>query len=207
MEKIDLGKLYKSYYTARTVPELVELEPAHYLALSGKGDPSDSSFSTCIQALYATAYTLKFMHKAVGKDFTVPKLEGLWWFDENKFGHYGPAEAPQKVPRKEWEYTLLIRLPEFVTIAHVQDAVKTVMRKKGIEIAQDIFLKRLEEGKCIQILHLGPYTTEPASLQKIQDFARKHQLSRHGLHHEIYLSDFRNTPQEKLKTILREPVK
>jgi hypothetical protein len=102
MDKLDLTKKYKSYYTAKTKPELVEIEKARFLSITGKGDPSEKAFAGKIQALYATAYTIKFMLKEKGKDFTVAKLEGLWWFDHKKYGGFSMDEAPKKIPRSEW---------------------------------------------------------------------------------------------------------
>ncbi len=114
MAKLDFTKEYRPYYTAKTQPELVDIEPAQYISIAGKGDPSAQLFADNIAALYATAYTIKFACKAKGNDFTVAKLEGLWWFDEQQFAGETIATAPKEVPRSEWEYRLLIRIPAFV---------------------------------------------------------------------------------------------
>src|SRR5690606_18282005 len=129
MEKLDLTKTYKSYFTAKQRPELVVIEPAHFVSISGKGDPSDKPFLKRIEALYSTAYTIKFMHKNSGKDFTVSKLEALWWFNETKFDAKSIVAAPTAVPRSEWEYRLLIRMPDFVGAPDVKKAVETVIKK------------------------------------------------------------------------------
>lgn len=207
MEKIDLAKLHKAYYTAKPQPELVTIEAADFLSINGKGDPSSAEYAETIQALYATAYTLKFMYKAENKDFTVAKLEGLWWFDTAKYGHVSMDDAPLKIPRSEWEYRMLIRMPDFVSAEAISEAQQQVITKKGIDLARAIELYPMNEGLCIQMLHLGPFNAEPESLQLIKEFSEVNGLLKNGLHHEIYLSDFRKTPQEKLKTILREPVK
>lgn len=115
MEKLDLTKKYKNYFRASKKPELLEIEPASFLSIKGKGDPSGDDFAHAVQALYATAYTVKFIFKSMDKDFTVSKLEGLWWFDENKYGGFSMSETPRKIPRSEWEYRLLIMMPDFVT--------------------------------------------------------------------------------------------
>lgn len=207
MEKIDLAKLHKAYYTAKPQPELVTIEAADFLSITGKGDPSSAEYAETIQALYATAYAVKFMYKADNKDFTVAKLEGLWWFDNAQYGNVSMEDAPLKIPRSEWEYRMLIRMPDFVTEGAISDAKQQVINKKGIALANTVELFAMNEGLCIQMLHVGPFNTEPESLQQIKEFSVANRLLKNGLHHEIYLSDFRKTAPEKLKTILREPVK
>jgi hypothetical protein len=207
MEKIDLTRKYKSYYTAQPTPAFVQIEKAEFLSVAGKGDPAAAAFAELIQALYATAYTIKFYCKAQSKDFVVAKLEGLWWFDEQAYSGFTMDEAPVKIPRSDWEYRLLIRMPDFVNQAMVNTAIEKVVAEKGIAMAQKIDLFEMTEGKCVQMLHKGPFDKEPESLKQMAAFMEKHQLQKNGLHHEIYLSDFRKTAQDKLKTILREPVK
>ncbi|WP_300603120.1 GyrI-like domain-containing protein [Niabella sp.] len=207
MEKLDLTKQYPHYYTAKPEPALVTIEVAQFLSITGKGDPSGETFKKHIEALYSTAYTLKFACKARNRDFVVSKLEGLWWFDESRFHIQSAAEASQLVPRSEWEYRLLIRLPDFVTKQDVQESQAAVLVKKQLIDVQFLELFHMEEGRCVQLLHKGPFATEPESLEKISSFMNEQHLTRNGVHHEIYLSDFRTTAPEKLKTILREPVK
>src|SRR5689334_16163609 len=131
MEKLDLTKKYKAYFTAKTKPELIEIGPATFISICGKGDPSGEEFLKRIEALYPVAYTLKFAFKAKGKDFVVSKLEGLWWFDEKKYPNKNITNSSTDVPRSEWEYRLLIRLPEFVTKNDFDKAVQTALEKKG----------------------------------------------------------------------------
>ncbi|MBO9591907.1 MAG: GyrI-like domain-containing protein [Niabella sp.] len=207
MEKLDLTKQYRHYFTAKPEPALVTIEAAQFLSVTGKGDPSGESFKKHIETLYSTAYTLKFACKARNKDFVVSKLEGLWWFDENRFSIQTAAEASVKVPRSEWEYRLLIRLPGFISKKDVQESQEAVLLKKQLIEVQFLELFSMEEGLCVQLLHQGPFDTEPESLEKISAFMQAKNLTRNGVHHEIYLSDFRTTAPEKLKTILREPVK
>ena len=207
MDKLDLTKKYKTYYTAKTKPELVQIEGAQFISICGKGDPNDKPFSDNIEALYSTAYTLKFIYKAIEKDFVVSKLKGLWWFDEAKYTGKDMVTTTVAVPRSEWEYRLLIRLPDFVTKQELEKAKETVLSKKGIQLAKHIEFHEMTEGKCVQMLHLGPFSTEPATLKQIQNFCETNALTKNGFHHEIYLSDFRKTESDKLKTILREPVK
>jgi hypothetical protein len=206
MEKIDLTKKYKPYFTAKTKPEVVQIEKATFLSICGKGDPSAPPFTEKIEALYPVAYTLKFASKDKGKDFTVSKLEGLWWYDEQKYPGKSVSTAVD-VPRSEWEYRLLIRLPDFITKKDVDKAIETVIVKKNLELARQIEFYEMNEGKAVQMLHVGPFSTEPETLMIMSTFMEENQFTRNGLHHEIYLSDFRKTEPGKLKTILREPVK
>lgn len=206
MEKSDLTKLYKSYYSATETPNIVTFEKIQYLSILGKGDPSLKGFSDAIEALYATAYAIKFIYKALKNDFVVPKLEGLWWYDEELHKGITIDEAPKKVKRSEWEYRLMIRMPDFVTAEVIEQMVANTAAKKLLPKVNDIHLFFLEEGKCVQALHVGPFDKEPETLNRINDFIQSNNFSRNGLHHEIYLSDFRKTSPDKLKTILREPV-
>ncbi len=207
MEKLDLSKHFKSYYTAKGKPELVYIEKAQYLAIQGKGDPSGEAFMQKIQALYPVAYALKFAFKAQGKDFVVAKLEGLWWYDEKRFTNATIDNAPKTIPRSEWEYRLLIRIPDFIGKKDVESAVAGCYSAKGVAAIREVSFFEMQEGKVAQMLHTGPFDTEPETLEKLNVFMNENNLSRNGLHHEIYLSDFRKTTPDKLKTILREPVK
>jgi hypothetical protein len=206
MNKIDLIKEYRNYFTAKAKPELVTIEEAHFIAIKGKGDPNAPAFAQNIEALYSIAYTIKFMYKAQNSDFTVSKLEAQWWYDENKFPGKN-IETATEVPRSEWEYQLLIRMPAFVTANDLDMAKETVRKKKDIQLADQVEFFTMAEGQSVQMLHIGPFSTEPVTLKQIAAFCEQNKLAKNGLHHEIYLSDFRRTSPEKLKTILREPVK
>ena len=206
MEKIDLTKEYKAYYSAKDTPEVVTIEKAWFLSIIGKGDPSGEMFAKKLSALYATSYTLKFAYKAMGKDFVVAKLEGLWSFEESKFGMYSMSEAPLKIPRSEWDYRMMIRLPDYVSGDQVRQAIDTVIQKKTSPYTKDIELHVMNEGRSVQMLHVGPFDLESVTLEKMRLFMDDKGLKRNGLHHEIYLSDFKRTMPEKLRTILREPI-
>jgi len=207
MDKLDFSKQYPDYYSAKTTPSLLEIGATHYLSISGKGDPSGPEFKAHIEALYPVAYTLKFMGKAIQKDFIVPKLEGLWWFDENKFRHISGADAPTNIPRAEWSYRLLIRLPEWVKQKDLETAKQeAALKKPELDISTIDFFE-MQEGLSLQILHKGAFDQEPESLLLMHHFMEEQHLERNGYHHEIYLSDFRKTAADKLKTILRQPVK
>ncbi len=189
--KLDLAKEYKTYYTAKTSPEVVEFGKISFLTIEGKGEPGGKEFTSKVEALYPLAYGVKNICKKQGKDFTVPKLEGLWWVESDR--------PPLEVPREEWYWKLLIRMPDFVTSEMVEKTKKEVFKKKRIEL--------IKEGKCVQILHIGPYSAEPESLAKIKKLMEEQKFIENGLHHEIYLSDPRRVPEEKMKTTLRQPVK
>lgn len=207
METLDLTKAYKAYFTAKAKPELIDIEPAQFISITGVGDPSQKAFSEKIQALYSTAYTLKFTFKALQKDFKVSKLEGQWWFDENKYQAPSMTDTALSVPRDVWEYRLLIRMPDFITEDDVRKATHSVVSKKEILLAKEVEFFKMREGKCVQMLHVGPFSKEVETLKQMEIFMNENNLGKNGLHHEIYLSDFRKTSEDKLKTILREPVK
>ncbi len=197
--KLDLTKEYKTYYTAKASPQIVEFGEAKFLSIEGKGEPAGKEFTSKVEVLYPLAYGIKMPMKKEGKDFTVAKLEGLWWVESDK-----PA---LEVPREEWQWKLLIRMPDFVTSGVVERAKEEVFKKKGIELIKGIKFEKIKEGKCVQILHIGPYSAEPESLAKMRKLMEEKNLIENGLHHEIYLSDPRRVPEEKMKTILRRPVK
>jgi hypothetical protein len=207
MEKLDLSKSDKRYYSAKPLPELLNIGPAHYIAMTGKGDPSGATFKSHIETLYPVAYAIKFASKASGKDFVVAKLEGLWWYDETVYKNIRSSETPVNVPRSEWQYRLMIRMPGWIDAATVEQAKQLVKYKKPELDVSYIEFFTLEEGLCVQCLHAGAYDREPETLKLMHDFMSDHGLDRNGLHHEIYLSDFRKTSPEKLRTILRQPIK
>jgi hypothetical protein len=207
MSKLDLTKLYKTYYSSKAKPEIVIIEKTQYISITGKGDPNGKDFATKIETLYPVAYAIKFMCKAKDQDFVVAKLEGLWSFDMAKYSHLTMEEAPSKIPRSEWNYRLIIRMPDFVTQDQIQTAIQKTVEKKKSDKFKAVEYFTLNGGKTVQMLHVGPFSTEPESLKIIGEFISQNKLIHNGEHHEIYLSDFRKTPPEKLKTILREPVK
>lgn len=198
MEKLDLTKRYKEYYSAGTKAERVNFGNIPYLTIVGKGEPAGREFSQKAGAVYPVAYAVKKICKDTVQDFGVPKLEALWWVNDGR-----PA---LEVPRDEWQWKLLLRMPDFVTEEMVEKAVKEVVKKKT-QTASDVKFEIIEEGDIVSIMHIGSYRTEPESILKMEDFIKSHGLVKNGLHHEIYLSDPNKTAPEKLKTILRQPVK
>lgn len=204
--KTDLGKSRKDYYQAGTKPGLITIDKTRYLSITGAGDPDNHPFSQRIECLYAIAYAVKFINKQRGNDFVVPKLEGLWWFDQSRFSNVAMQDAPHEVPREHWRYRLLIQMPEFVPLGDLPEAIENVKAKKRLRQAEDVLWHELAEGLCVQIIHIGPFSEEGRTLDHLATFMAANDLGRNGLHHEIYLSDFRRVPQDRLRTIIREPV-
>lgn len=205
MEKTDLTKTHKALYTATATPTILFVPPGHYLSIEGQGDPDGELFATCTQTLYTAAYSIKQHYKKMELDFVVCKLEGLWWVDnvEDLKDH---TEA-LLIPRDQWRWQLLIRMPDFIKKPDVIQILKKTYLKKPLPYFNQVYLQTLAEGQSIQILHTGPYASEPVTLKILHDFMQEKGLTWNGRHHEIYLSDPRKTAPEKLKTILRQPVK
>ncbi len=197
LPKIDLAKLYKADYVAPKKPVLLKLKPARYLAIAGQGAPGGDRFTAGIGALYAMAFTIKMTRKFAGKqDYTVSRLEGQWFF----------AGDPAKVPPDQWQWKLLIRTPDFIRPLDLKQAVATLQKKGKAPEAKQVTIETLDEGTCVQMLHVGPYDREGETVEKMCAFAQEHGFRMVGPHHEIYVSDPRRVPPEKLKTILRQPV-
>ncbi|MCA8968352.1 MAG: GyrI-like domain-containing protein [Planctomycetes bacterium] len=205
-DKINLFTLHKAEYAQPKKPTFVEVGPARYFAIDGVGiDASgsmddDSEFGHRIGALYAAAYTTKFTCKAGGKDFVVSKLEAFW-------GRDGLSdEAFAALPKEEWPWRMAVRVPEFVGARELKAAQKQLREKGNPSPFDDVQIVKLKEGRCVQMLHLGPYDREGETLAHMQAFAEREGLAFRGLHHEIYVSDPRRVEPERLKTILRRPV-
>ena len=197
LEKIDLYKLHKNEYVARQTPVLIQCKPAQYLAITGQGTPGGERFTACIGALYAMAFTIKMTRKFAGKqDYAVCKLEGQWFFEGD----------PAGIPKEQWRWKLMIRTPDFIAEKDRKQAIATLLKRGKPREVQEVLLETLKEGKCVQMLHVGPYERECDSIALMQTFAEGQGLRFAGPHHEIYLSDPRRVPPERLKTILREPV-
>ncbi len=197
--KLDLYRKYKNDYLAPKSPVVVRLKPAVYLTLSGQGSPCNEAFSDSIGALYAVAYTLKMAKKKSGRDYKVCMLEGLWWAAT-------PGADLMHEPPEEWRWKLLIRTPEFIRTKDVQQAAALLLKKGKSARVAEVKIEKLDEGKCVQMLHVGPYAQENQTITMMQMYAASNDLSFRGIHHEIYLSDPRRVAETKLKTILRHPV-
>jgi hypothetical protein len=189
--KLDLYAEHRDEYVAPREPALVDVGPARYLAITGRGKPGGAEFTNAVGALYNVSFTIKMASKAAGSDYAVSKLEGLWWKE-------GSSVA--------WTWQLLIRVPEFITKKHLAEAVTKLLERDKDEAVSRVTLETLDEGKCVQVLHVGPYTAEKPAIARMRSFATQQGLSFKGRHHEIYLSDPRRVDAEKLRTILRQPV-
>ena len=198
--KIDLYRLHKAEYAATRKPALVEIKPAAYLAISGQGAPGGEQFTASTGALYGVAFTIKMTRKFAGQqDYAVCKLEGQWWTEpESDFGKLSPDR---------WRWNLLIRTPDFIGDADLRQAVAVLQKRGKADDVKRVRLESLAEGLCVQMLHVGPYEKEHETIVAMKTFAEKKQLEFSGKHHEIYLSDPRRVPAERLKTILRHPVR
>jgi hypothetical protein len=201
MEKVDIKKERKDLYspsakeiTFVNVPEL------NFIMIDGAGNPNNSQeYQEAIEALYSVSYTLKFIiKKNQSIDFVVGPLEGLWWNDDpNQFS----------LNNKDiWKWTAMIVQPESVKEELVQEAFKTVEKKKKLASLSKIRLERFREGLSVQTLFIGPYSEEVPTIKKIYEFIEKQGYKSAGKHHEIYLSNPKKTTPEKLKTIIRQPV-
>jgi hypothetical protein len=201
MPKLDFKKQYKQFYNASKNVEIVDVPKFLYLMADGKGNPGTTpAFQAITEALYSLSYTMKFAVKKVNpdNDYSVPPLEGFWWMDN--MSDFGEDK------KDEWKWTLLIAQPDFINKEIYESAQAEVLRKKKID-SSDVRFGHFSEGTCIQLLHIGPYNEEAANIQKMHSFMKENGYTFNGKHHEIYLSDPRKTSPDKLKTILRQPVK
>jgi hypothetical protein len=202
MEKFDLKKQWKHLYQPKAgVLGEVDVPSLTYLMVDGEGDPNSSAFQQAVEALYALSYTLKFSLKKGQQpvDYGVMPLEGLWWADDPRVFH--------QADKSTWKWTAMIVQPEFVSRAHVDAAFDHVRKKKNPAALDRVRFATLEEGLSVQILYAGPFSEEGPTIQSMHDFIHARGRELHGKHHEIYLSDPRRTAPEKLKTILRQPMR
>ncbi|TXT39951.1 MAG: hypothetical protein FD135_1767 [Comamonadaceae bacterium] len=201
MEKIDLKKDMKPLYqpSARDVTQ-VQVPPLQYLMVDGAGDPNTSpDYAQAIEALFAVSYTAKFMLKKGPQalDYAVMPLEGLWWADD--------MSAFVTKDKAKWQWTMMIMQPDFVTEDTLNAAMAEVRSKKKLPGIDKLRLENFSEGLCAQMLHVGPFSEEGPSIERLHAFIDA-RSGRRGKHHEIYLSDIRRTAPQKWKTILRQPM-
>ena len=194
----DLVTEQRSLYRATVEPALVDVPPFPFLQVDGVGSPDDAGFVSAVQGLYSVGYTLRFQTRADGiVDYKVPPLEGLWWADD--------MTAFIRGDKREWKWTLLLRVPDEIDEPAV-DKARTKARDKAGDAVDAVRLDRYDEGHSAQVLHLGPFATEGATIERLHAFIATAGLSPRGPHHEIYMGDPRRTRPERLKTILRQPV-
>ncbi|MBU4307323.1 MAG: GyrI-like domain-containing protein [Candidatus Aminicenantes bacterium] len=203
--KIDFKKEYKFLFSASAKEaQKVEVPAFKYLMIDGRGDPSTApEFQEKIQALYGLAYTMKFMLKQdpqAAVDFVVPPLSGLWWAED--------IAAFREGRKEEWRWTLLILQPDAITPELLEKAKAKLAAKESAPVfADQVQLNVLQEGLAVQVLHIGPYNAEGPTVARLHDFMKENGYTFNGRHHEIYLSDPRRCQPEKMKTIIRQPVK
>jgi len=202
MKRLDLRRDFRDLYSpsSREV-EIVRVPRLNYLMIDGIGDPNSSpQFPLAVQALYTAAYTLKFMVKNnVLVDYPVMALEGLWWADD--------LEVFRMEKRDDWKWTMMIMQPSVVTKSLFKKAVALAEEKKELDALRDLRLEPYSEGLSVQIMHIGPYSDEGPTIEKLHAFARERGLELKGKHHEIYLSDPRKVSPGKMKTVIRQPVR
>lgn len=205
----DYKKEYKEFYQPPKKPSIVKIPAMNYLAVRGKGDPNapDSEYKQSIVLLYGAAFTIKMSkmtdHRIEGYfDYVVPPLEGFWWQDG--------IEGIDYSAKDKFRFISVIRLPDFVTKADFDWAVSELARKKKLDTSGLEFLT-VSEGLCVQCMHIGAYDNEPATVELMHEYMREQgyalDFSESRLHHEIYLSDARRVAPEKLKTVVRHPIK
>lgn len=201
MSKIDHKKELSQFYkpSAKEVRE-VTVPPMAYLMIDGHGDPNTTpAYAEAVEALFSVSYTVKFSLKRSipSYDFAVMPLEGLWWADDHSV-----FEAND---RKNWKWTMMIMQPPVVTAQVVEAAIAAVGQKKSLPSLNKLRFDEFAEGRCAQILHIGPFTEEGPTIQRVHDFILARGSLR-GKHHEIYLSDIRRAAPAKWKTIIRQPM-
>lgn len=205
----DYKKEYKEFYLPPKKPVLVTVPAMNFLAVRGQGDPNEEggAYKAAIGLLYAIAFTIKMSklgkHRLDGYfDYVVPPLEGLWWQEGVRGVDYSHKEA--------FRWISLIRLPEFVTREAFDWAIQEATEKKKTDFSSVEFFT-WEEGLCVQCMHIGPYDDEPATVKAMEAYAAamgcEEDFGKNRYHHEIYLSDVRRCRQEKLKTVVRHPVR
>jgi hypothetical protein len=201
MKQIDLRKELGSLYRPPK-HEVVEVEvpPLRYLMIDGQGDPNTSEvYADAVEALFSVSYAVKFMIKKgeQGIDYRVMPLEGLWWADD--------MAAFTVRAKSSWKWTMMILQPDFVADDVIADARSKVRAKKDLPAVEQLRLETFSEGRCAQVLHIGPFDEEGPTVERLHDFINERSEWR-GKHHEIYLSDIRRAAPENWKTIIRQPM-
>lgn len=197
MTKIDLKKTDAAFYSGEKGQwAQLQIAPTQYLVIAGASDPAGADYAEALAALYPLAYGVKFAQKAQGRDFVVPPLSAIWWSDQRDAFTIGN--------RAMWQWRAMIRMPAFVTL----DNLEAAKLSKNPDLANQVSLITVDEGLCLQTLHIGPYADEAPILADLHDRVMPEMgLTFGSPHHEIYLSDPRRTAPEKLRKILRQPVK
>ena len=203
MPKVDFKKHFQHLYqpSAREVVQ-VEVPPLNYLMLDGEGDPNTSpSYQAAVEALFALSYTIKFIVKkgSLAIDYGVLPLEGLWWADD--MSSFTTAD------KSSWKWTMLIMQPEFVTPVMVTEAINKQKGKIAPSVLEQVRFEALAEGLSAQIMHIGPFSAEGPTIERLHQYIAGSGHERRGKHHEIYLSDIRKADPAKWRTVIRQPVR
>ncbi len=203
MSKIDFKKEYKHLYRpSKKEFVVVDVPPMQFLMIDGHGDPNTAQeYKDAIAALYAVSYKIKFMSKkGLEKDYVVMALEGLWWADD--------METFSTREKSAWDWTMMIMQPEWITQEMVTEAISQVEKSKGLVALPKLRMETYHESLAVQIMHVGSYDDEGPTLHRLHtEFIPENGYEMAGKHHEIYLSDVRKVAPEKLKTVLRQPVR
>ena len=202
MTKTDFKKTLKHLYNPPRRFVTVDVPEMQFLMVDGHGDPNTTQdYKDAVEALYAVAYKIKFMSKkGLEKDYIVPPLEGLWWAED--------METFITRDKSQWDWTMMIMTPDWISAEFFADAVGQVRKAKDPAAINKVRLERYHEGLSVQIMHIGSYDDEgPVLSQMHSDFIPNNGYVENGKHHEIYLSDPRRVAPEKLKTVLRQPIK
>ena len=197
--KLDLFKENKSEYASPKKPAWVEVASGQYPGGSGRGGPAGDGLTGRVGALDANAYTARMAGKPAGRDYQVCPLEGLWWGSAN-------ASDFTNEPREQWNWKLLIRTPEFITQREVAIAIEAARKKGKSTVVSEVQVEKMGEGRCVQMLHVGPYDSEDATIAAMMSFVAENDLAVHGLHHAIYRSDPRRVAPHTPAPIPRLPV-
>jgi hypothetical protein len=201
--KTDFKVVYKELFSPKPGKFVeVVVPPLQYLMIDGHGNPNTShEYATALEALYSTSYTLKFFSKnELELDYVVPPLEGIWWADD--------MTAFVDGKKDDWKWTMMIMVPDWISPENFNFAIEKVLEKNPAVRVADLRFEIVDEGLCIQTLHIGSYTSEAPTLRELHTvYMPEHGYEFNGHHHEIYLSDPRKTVEAKLKTILRQPVR
>ncbi|MHA2225689.1 MAG: GyrI-like domain-containing protein [Candidatus Hodarchaeales archaeon] len=201
--KIDFKKELKGFYSGVSSKDfsIVDVPPLNFLMVDGQGYPGTSQeYQDAMGTIYPLSYTLKFMMKKKGKDYVVMPLEGLWWADN-------PLIFITGENKDEWKWTSMVLQPDFITHELVNKATLEVKQKKNPPALSKVRFETYTEGLSAQILYFGPYSEEGPTIKRMHNFIEEQGYQLRGKHHEIYLSDPRRTKPEKLKTIIRQPIK
>lgn len=200
MASIDLKRVHRDHYTAGKEPALVDVPLRPHLMIDGAGDPNSSQeYGDAVSALYPIAYGLRASIKALtGDGYTVMPLEGLWWTDD--------MDEFSMDDKSNWKWRMMILQPDLATPEMAAEIIPAVTRKKKLAAGDRVRLENYGDGPSAQVMHIGPYSAEAPTIQRLHDFISGEGLCLSGLHHEIYLGDPRKTDPAKLRTIIRQPV-